>query len=198
MTKIQERIEKLVEVIKKIINWGDLRFEERAHLTNKLNEVIDKELKMEVNRCGYCGKLKGTASTEFFSHYCKECIKIIIEACEGSIESICRSEIMPEIRTNNMGAITKEEIEEFAKRVLGLYGLKDWKMEWTTASPSICMKDRKIIFIEERYIGKYPWDAKENILHEIAHIFTDDMVHGMRFYIYYIRLLNIFMGMNDE
>ena len=105
----------------------------------------------------------------------------------------------------NNGAITKEEIEEFAKYVLGhlIYialglrkdmvftYLENWKMKWTTASPSICMKDRKIIFIEERYIGKYPWVAKENILHEIAHVFTDG--HGTEFYRVYIKLLSDFM-----
>ena len=85
-----------------------------------------------------------------------------------------------------MGAATRRGIERFAEKVLKDF--PGWNMQWTTAG-SICIKERKIIFIDERFIGKYPWQAKEMVLHECAHINTRDKVHGGEFYIEYIKLL---------
>ena len=90
---------------------------------------------------------------------------------------------------NNMGAMNRKQIMAFAMLVLADF--HGWQIRWTTASPSICIRDRKIIFIEERWINKYPWEVKEVILHEVAHISTlNDYVHGVEFYKEYIRLLN--------
>ena len=92
----------------------------------------------------------------------------------------------------NMGAITKKEVEAFATYVLGELYL-DWKMKWTIAQPGICLKKSQQILIPKNIIGQYPWDAKEYILHETAHIFTDDNQHGEEFYKSYIALLRRFM-----
>lgn len=91
-----------------------------------------------------------------------------------------------------MGAVTKQEIEDFAFAVL-YREFPDYKMKWTRGG-GICIRKSKIIYIDKRFIGKYPWVAKEHILHECAHIKTvDDMVHGEDFYKEYIRLLKLFM-----
>jgi len=95
---------------------------------------------------------------------------------------------------NNMGAITQAEIEKFAALVIRELNLDGWRMEWTRASPSICEKNRQIIFIDKTWIGRYPWEAKEVVLHEVAHIFTDDKFHGLGFYREYIELLEKFMA----
>lgn len=91
---------------------------------------------------------------------------------------------------NNMGAATRQEIEKFAEKALKNF--PGWEMQWTTAG-SICIRERKIIFIDERFIGKYPWEAKERVLHECSHINTEDRVHGEEFYREYIKLLKKFM-----
>ncbi len=91
-----------------------------------------------------------------------------------------------------MGAITKEEVEAFAAHVLKELHL-NWKMEWTSCSSGICLKRSQEILIPKRMIGQYPWRAKEYILHETTHIFTDDNGHGEEFYKWYIFLLRMFM-----
>lgn len=93
---------------------------------------------------------------------------------------------------NNMGAITKEETEAFATHVLEEL-CPDWKMKWTRAQPGICLKKSQEILIPKSMIGKYPWQAKEYVLHETTHIFTDDNRHGEEFYKLYIALLRRFM-----
>jgi len=96
--------------------------------------------------------------------------------------------------SHNMGAITRKEIEEFAELVLEDF--LGWRFSWSAASPSICDKEQEIIWIAKRYIGRYPWEAKENVLHETAHINTwpSDSFHGEEFYREYIRLLQIHMA----
>ena len=88
--------------------------------------------------------------------------------------------------------MSKEEIEEFAKRVLLDLGLTDWQMEWDKCSGGICIKDVKRFTIPERMIGR-GFEAKEYVLHEIAHIFTDDNYHGKDYYREYIKLLSRFL-----
>ena len=91
-----------------------------------------------------------------------------------------------------MGAITREEAETFAAHVLEELCLV-WKMKWTKCSGGICLKKSGEILIPERMIGQCPWVAKEYVLHEVAHIFTDDNAHGEEFYKSYIALLRRFM-----
>jgi len=95
---------------------------------------------------------------------------------------------------NNMGSMSQSEIEKFVAQVIRELGLDGWWMEWTRASPSICEKNRHIVFIDKKWIGRYPWEAKEIVLHEIAHIFTEDKMHGLSFYREYIDLLEKFMA----
>lgn len=102
-----------------------------------------------------------------------------------------------ESAVNNMGNISRLEAQAFAANVLKELGLDDWCMKWTT-DRSECIRDMKLLFIYSRkkrfriYPG-YPWEVKEIILHEIAHIFTLDSAHGAGFYTEYIKLLTKFM-----
>lgn len=93
---------------------------------------------------------------------------------------------------NNMGAITRVKAKIFASHVLEALHL-DWEMKWTKCDGGICLKKSREILIPERMIGQYPWVAKEYVLHEAAHIFTDDNGHGEEFYKSYIALLRRFM-----
>ena len=93
---------------------------------------------------------------------------------------------------SNMGAITKEQAEAFATHVLEELCL-NWKMKWTRAQPGICLKKSQEILIPKSMIGQYPWMAKEYVLHETTHIFTDDNRHGEEFYKLYVVLLRRFM-----
>ena len=94
---------------------------------------------------------------------------------------------------NNMGAISQSEIEKFTTHVLRNLSLDGWWMEWTR-SGSWCNRKGQIIYIDKTFIGKYPWQAKEGVLHEIAHIFSPrDRFHSRPFYEQYISLLTKFM-----
>lgn len=94
---------------------------------------------------------------------------------------------------NNMGSITQSQIEKFTAHVLRNLPLDGWRMEWTR-NGSLCERERRIIFIDKKFIGKYPWQAKEIVLHEVAHIFSpEDHFHGCEFYKEYISLLSKFI-----
>jgi hypothetical protein len=99
--------------------------------------------------------------------------------------------------TNNMGCITAKEIENFATFVLGKLGI-DGNMKWTSSGNSWCDRQHKTIYIGESFIGKYPWQAKENVLHEIAHIYTDDKFHSEKFYAHYTNLVARFLAGLDK
>jgi len=95
---------------------------------------------------------------------------------------------------NNMGAIKKSEVNKFASQVIKALGLDGWAMEWCKGGPSICLRKQKRILIRKAVIGMYPWQAKEEVLHEIAHIFTlGKSPHGENFYREYVPLLKRFM-----
>ena len=91
--------------------------------------------------------------------------------------------------TENMGAVTKAEVEDFAHHALAV-AAPTAVMEWTPASPSICLGNK--ILIREDLVGQYPWQAKEEVLHEMAHL-NGLSGHGMAFYEVYIALLKQFM-----
>ncbi len=89
-----------------------------------------------------------------------------------------------------MGAVTRKEVEAFAAHVLEEVA-PAWVMEWTECSGGICIEKTNVIHIPERMIGKYPWEAKEYVLHEATHISTNG--HGQEFYEVYAGLLRRFM-----
>lgn len=101
---------------------------------------------------------------------------------------------------NNRGNISRLEAEAFAFTVLKEFGLDDWKLEWVTDS-SECIIDMKLLLLHVprhrslrfRIYPGYPWEIKEVILHEIAHIFSPDITHGRDFYLEYTKLLTKFM-----
>lgn len=100
--------------------------------------------------------------------------------------------------TNNMGNMSKQEALEFFNVVVGDLGLEDFTMEFTTCSPSIYLGS-KILFCE-KHLNAYPWQIKEEILHELAHHFeVGKRRHGENFYKAYVVLVDKFLaGGNPE
>jgi len=93
--------------------------------------------------------------------------------------------------TNNIGCMSKSQIEDFADMVLKECGYP-YTMEWTTAGDILILP---YIYIDEHHINEYPWVAKEVVLHEIAHIDTwpQDDRHGEIFFARYAELIIQFM-----
>lgn len=87
----------------------------------------------------------------------------------------------------NMGAVTEQEVEEFAQMVADELGCK-W--EWTTGG---CIYIAPIMYIDRRIIGQYPWQAIEAVVHEATHHVSGNG-HGTRFFRAYAGLLERFMA----
>ncbi len=105
-------------------------------------------------------------------------------------------ELVEKIATNNSGNMSKQEALEFFNRVVSDLELLDFTMEFTPCSPSIC-QDNKILFCE-KHLNAYPWQIKEEILHELAHHYSRGVTgHSERFYEAYIRLLNKYVCYNE-
>ena len=94
--------------------------------------------------------------------------------------------------TNNIGCMSKAEIENFADMVLRECRY-EYTMKWTT-SGNIVIKP--FIYIDDRNIDQYPYLAKYWVLHEIAHIDTQpqDNRHGEIFHTRLAELIEQFMG----
>ena len=94
--------------------------------------------------------------------------------------------------TNNIGCMSKKQIEDFASMVLRECGYSH-TMEWTTGGNILI---GEIVYIDERNIETYPYLAKYWILHEIAHIDTwpQDDRHGELFHTRLAELIEQFMG----
>jgi len=94
--------------------------------------------------------------------------------------------------TNNIGCMTKRQIEEFADMVLRECGYP-FTMKWTTAGDIMIAP---FIYIDERHINEYPYLVKERVLHEVAHIDTwpEDQTHGEIFHTRLAELIERFMG----
>lgn len=43
-------------------------------------------------RCEFCGKIKYTASTSFFSNYCLKCLEIVLEQTQEAIKEILKKD----------------------------------------------------------------------------------------------------------
>lgn len=70
------------------------------------------------------------------------------------------------MNSDMMGAVTRQQIEAFwssVKRELSL----SQTFAWTPAEPSICLDDR--ILLRESLVGRYPWEAYQEVLHEATH-----------------------------
>ncbi len=94
--------------------------------------------------------------------------------------------------TNNIGCMSKAEIEKFAEMVLRECNYSH-QMKWTTAGDILI---GNIIYIDESHIDEYPYMAKERVLHETAHIDThpQDDRHGELFHRRYAELVMQFLG----
>ena len=99
---------------------------------------------------------------------------------------------LPEKLTNNIGCMSKSEIEDFTTMVLRECNYPH-QMEWTTAGDILI---GKIIYIDKRHINEYPYMVKERVLHEVAHIdaHPQDDRHGEIFHARLVELINKFMA----
>ncbi len=99
---------------------------------------------------------------------------------------------MPEVLTNNIGCMSKLDIESFSDKVLVECGYP-YTMKWTTAGNIVI---EPFIYIDESNIGQYPYLVKYWILHEVAHIDThpQDDRHGEIFHSRLAELIQQFMG----
>ncbi len=87
------------------------------------------------------------------------------------------------------GSVTEKEVEDFANSVLAsTYPEKTW--DWTPAEPSINLVEK--FLLRRSVIGLYPWQAKEEVLHEIAHFKVQH--HGSDFWRTYADLVIRFLG----
>ena len=113
-----------------------------------------------------------------------------LEDSQGVVIKVDRE--LPKKLTNNIGCMSKGQIEAFADMVLRECGYPH-RMEWTTAGDILI---GEIIYIDERHINEYPYMAKERVLHEIAHIDTwpQDQTHGELFHRRLAELINRFMA----
>jgi len=79
---------------------------------------------------------------------------------------------------------------ELCESILKAEGFKDWRAEWSKASPSICLRKGKRILLRHNITDQYEWQMQEEVIHEIAHIRTEgDKMHGRMFYREYVMLL---------
>jgi hypothetical protein len=93
---------------------------------------------------------------------------------------------------NNMGASTREQLEDFWGFVGDQLGLP-LTFRWTKTEPSICLNSE--ILMRESLIGKYPWEGYQEILHEVAHaVCPEDRKHGEEFHSEFARLIQTFLG----
>ncbi len=117
---------------------------------------------------------------------------IILKACKekGMVWKIDRE--LPKELTNNIGCMSKVQIENFAAMVLQQCGYL-YTMKWTAAGDIMI---EPFIYIDERHIDEYPYIVKERVLHEIAHIDThpQDDRHGEIFHRKYAELVNRFLA----
>ena len=90
----------------------------------------------------------------------------------------------------NMGSVSQEEIEEFFQHVEKVCSLSEDYFRWTPASPSRFMGDH--ILIRQELIGRYPWEAYQEVLHETAHI--QAIGHGPDFHRVYGVLIQQILG----
>ena len=88
-----------------------------------------------------------------------------------------------------MGNITREEVEKFwlqvANNVPFLANFQ-WGTGW-------CNRETRTCFIHEDVIGGYPYEAKQYVLHEVAHLDNEDDVHGEIFHKRFAELIIQFL-----
>ncbi len=92
-----------------------------------------------------------------------------------------------------MGTSTRQQIEDFWQLV------QDWielplTFAWTRTEPSICLGNR--VLLRESLIGRYPWEAYQEVLHETAHAIKGGG-HGREFHDTLADLIRWFLGTNS-
>lgn len=127
--------------------------------------------------------------------YCPEAYRVageIMQRLHSQGAVIKGDRELPEKLANNIGCMSKSEIEDFATMVLEECGYP-YTMKWTTAGDIVI---EPFIYIDERHIDEYPYMVKERVLHEVAHIDThpQDDRHGELFHRRYAELVNRFLA----
>jgi hypothetical protein len=89
----------------------------------------------------------------------------------------------------NMGGVSRKKVEEFWGYVKSELALST-NFEWTLAEPS--MYTPRTIIIRESIIGHYPWEAYQEVLHEVAHAESEG--HGQSFHRRFAELVGQFLG----
>jgi len=105
------------------------------------------------------------------------------------------------IPNNNMGCISKRQLERFAENVFRELGLKGWRMKWSgSTKDSVCIRESKTVFLGKGWIGKYPYEGKAFFLHEVAHIdsWPKDDKHGREWCKSWANLILKFMAGERE
>ena len=95
---------------------------------------------------------------------------------------------------NLNGPADRKDVEAFAAQVLAEYD--GWVQDWTASEGGHCERRRRFIFLPERLIHGGPeWEAREYVLHEVAHIESGEAGdgHGSAFYEAYVGLLKRWM-----
>ena len=71
------------------------------------------------------------------------------------------------------GGMNRKDVDSFAYGILYDLGFEDWKIEWSKASPGLCIHETRTILMPLKFLMTQPlWYAFEYVLHEIAHINT--------------------------
>lgn len=109
---------------------------------------------------------------------------------------------MKEEQVLGMGrGMTRQEVDSFAYGVLADLGFNDWVVDWSKASPGLCIHDTKRILLPIKYLVTQPlWYAFEYALHEIAHIRTYTGTgdgHTPEFFSEYATLVNKYLGQQN-
>ena len=154
-------------------------------------EDIREHIKQQIE-LAIIGVIVASEFTKDYGGLVREARKEIIKMADSQDVVIKVEGELPEELTNNIGCMSRVQIEDFAARVLRECGYP-YTMKWTTAGDIMI---EPFIYIDERHIDEYPYIVKERVLHEIAHIDThpQDDRHGELFYRRYAELVNRFLA----
>ncbi|KKL08593.1 hypothetical protein LCGC14_2574300 [marine sediment metagenome] len=154
-------------------------------------EDIREHIKQQIE-LAIIGVIVASEFTKDYGGLVREARKEIIKMADSQDVVIKVEGELPEELTNNIGCMSRVQIEDFAARVLRECGYP-YTMKWTTAGNIMI---EPFIYIDERNIGQYPYLTKYWVLHEIAHIDThpQDDRHGELFHGKLAELINRFVA----
>lgn len=99
-------------------------------------------------------------------------------------------------------AMDRQTVDSFAYGMLSDLGFEDWGVDWSKASPGLCIHELKKILLPIKFLDTQPlWFAFEYVIHEIAHIRTYSGTgsgHTANFFAEYARLVDKYLGQGEE